>query len=354
MNKRISVVEVEHQYDRRTNLPTKTRERPSESFLKDLRSALNSYLDFNAEGYIETGRELCASLSDWAASRTHLKPSTRHLHLRALLKFFFDCGYVEHDLVRSTARPFVPKIKTRWSEKALTLNQVRELLNKYYDRNLNSFAALRGYMVIATALLTAGRRNQLLKCCEWYLTETTIVFGFDRQKASDQSLVWKEVPLDIVLPDGRTYGETALLYLNRRDHECPPNPYFFCTTQGRQLHYQAMVKLIKAVDIGVHYSLHTLRHTAGTIMAMNVGTAHAAALLDHTSLSTTQRYIRPQHSSTEQSIRNAWGAVDKQLQGMDANNERDFEPKFTHHLSEEARKALRHLRGAMPARQSSS
>jgi integrase len=173
----------------------------------------------------------------------------------------------------------------------------RDKLKRYFDRFLqddpNHFTAARLYCFSSILLLTGARQHAIveLKMDEFTLTETEMTINIKRLKSANSALHTIHVPLDVLLPNGRPFGEALYRYLSLRFN----NEYFFMDTENRHgsgLHMSLrhqMERHGKLADCG-HITPHMFRFTCASIISDHIGVRQAQQLLGHTDMKTTLRY----------------------------------------------------------------
>lgn len=245
-----------------------------------------------------------ALLFEQYLNSTNRKNSSKRIIIHILGKFLTTFGYLTRLDYERMERGYKAHYKP-WSDKALGDEEVIALLTIFQRRGLHIFSRRRDYTMLVTALLTGGRVGQITYCNKWDVEEDGIVLWFKRQKSRDQSLKPKHIPFGITLPNGDNTERIYKTYLQRRAEKYLESDWLFPNKQGTELHklYFGEV-LTRESPFPVHP--HQLRHTAGTIVANRVGILQAAELLDHSNVTTTQRYVRRGQTTTSATIERAW------------------------------------------------
>lgn len=333
--------QIEHDYHVYVSMPTQKRNKMGEASAYRLLRSLYDFLDWTKKDELPIGAELTSLLREWAATKTDIAQSTRSLLLNGVIAMFVEFGYLDTLSSAVLRRRYAPKGQGAWSNKALTDEQIVIVLNEIAKYGLSDFRKLRNYVITASLLLTGSRISQFLEVKDWYICETHISFGLKRAKSREQDLVWKDVPLCIVLPDGRNYGEVISEYVERREYEAPQSEYFIVSSTGRPVLYNTYLTLFHKRNFPFKVTPHTLRHTAATIIAERVGVLQANKVLDHSSIGMTQKYLKKNPGSTIPIMMKAW--VDYEVTD-EVSTDVIVEPKFKHTMSREAEKALKAFR----------
>jgi site-specific recombinase XerD len=196
-----------------------------------------------------------------------------------------------------------------WSEKALNNTELLTLFTFLKEKSARQDVAasgLRDLHLVATMMFSGLRISQV---CGLTIADVEVKDGeyvalhTVRQKAHDENMVCKVIPRSVPIPGCDTFGCIHTAYTSSRiaTHTNPDEP-FYISSRGNAL----LTGTVRAnfsdwsQRLGFHVHPHRLRHTCGTIVALNVGIAQAALMLDHSDIRTTQRYIadvRPDSSA---------------------------------------------------------
>lgn len=247
---------------------------------------------------IPTGGALLQSIVLFL-SRNNRKASSNRVVATALCSFLEYCALLQPtDTERIVSR--YPQPPADWSTSALSRDQQRIMLDSLRLRG-KQFSRVRDYTMTCTMLLSGIRVSQCTSITEWELTESSLIITVLRQKNKLIQPRKKELPLVAILPDGVSYKNIIHLYMNLRPRS---SAYLFPARDGTKISESYVRKFLdNYVPFDMHP--HSLRHTAGSIIANNVSVPSASALLDHASIMTTMRYIA-QPESTADIIRSAW------------------------------------------------
>ncbi len=306
----VTKAKVIDQLDEYARLPTSKRDRMDPATKANIRLTLNSLFKTIEGDSIPTDGELVSVIRTWAANNDDLSMATKNMRLSGLCNFFAEYGYVDLVDTATLRKRYRSKSSSLWGEKALDASQIKILLEQIYLRKKKSkLSGTRMWVATATMLLCGARIGQMIDCTHWILDVDMITLCLKRQKNKSEVNVWKDVPLGITLPDGRRYGDVLSEYLEHREMLCAENPYFLCTPEGSPLSHVAFRMFYNRLALPFYMTPHTLRHTAATITAQNVGVVQAAELLDHESIQTTQQYLKKNKKSVYPSIYKAWSGT---------------------------------------------
>lgn len=291
------------------SLPTKKRDVMSLSVQRTARQALREFsLRYPQDSY-PTGTELLVMVKNWIAQSgwTTIK---KHKIIRVFLAMMSDQYFVDKTAAMELTAKFKPHNKSNWSEKALTDEQLQILFRRMYERN-NTYTNLRNTAAIAFMLYTGSRISAAISAHNYSLTADSLECYITRQKSRIVEDIPKAIPLDIVMPNGIPVRELMNKYVKERELRCTPGGWLFAqnyNVTGKHMNSAMIHKFIAELNLPFHFTPHSLRHTAGTIVAERVGVLEATRLLDHSSIAITQRYIKKYTGDSRDSIGKAWSA----------------------------------------------
>jgi integrase len=278
-------------------LSTTKREKMSTSYAKILRYNISSFAASTERANELRGAALVVAVRVWLQSRD-LKTSSRKAIATAMSKYLNSLGYLsqkEADALRKSYRSSLPS----WSEKSLTQAQVEHLLstpvrrykkNPSYTRSRDLFGAiLMAMMGVRVGQLCSIKVDSLNASNEF------ITFAVPRQKSRAEGLIEKKMPIagldgSALVYCGVDVKKLFVDFVSKR----PMSQYLFANEEGERLcesYWRERMAYWSKVS-GIKASPHSLRHAAGTRVATKVGVVQAAALLDHSDVQTTQRYIK--------------------------------------------------------------
>ena len=181
----------------------------------------------------------------------------------------------------------------------------KENLKKYFDMFLqddpSNFVRARLYFFSALVLLTGARRKALieLRNSDLAITESELTVSITRLKSATRTKQLIHIPLHVVLPNGRPFGEALYRYLALR----PDTPELFVDIHGKHgtglatgiVH--SMERNGELAGIG-HITPHMFRFTCASIVSDYVGIKQAQQLLGHSEMRTTLRYASQSFDNT--------------------------------------------------------
>lgn len=180
-------------------------------------------------------------------------------------------------------------------DKILSPEDVRLFFERFNQLDPNDFVNQRLHLWCSMLLLTGARRRALtaLKMEDIRLTETVMSVAIPRLKTGYESKQTINIPLDTMLPHGRTFGEVLYMYLGIKQ----PSEYLFIMRDGT---WTEVLPYILSKHVWKHgkkagcanekITPHMFRFTCATIIADTVGIRQAQQLLGHSSIMTTQHY----------------------------------------------------------------
>ena len=206
----------------------------------------------------------------------------RRIHaLRALWRYLLETEVTEDDPLRGIS---VPK-RERSIPNYLHEDELRAILDAA-QQHRDVFVAFRNYALMAVCIYTGVRRSELINL---RLRDVDLDEGIIRVHGKARK--WRVLPL----------AEEALTavadWCELRPKNCP-HDYLFTTVRGNRIHPSRMQRIWRSIleRSGVSregVSLHTLRHSAATILLQS-GTCDIVQiqrLLGHSRLDTTAIYL---------------------------------------------------------------
>ncbi len=192
-----------------------------------------------------------------------------------------------------------------------------ENLKKYFDMFLQDdpshFTQARLYLYSSLLLLSGARQKAIvsLRMEDITLTESELTLSIQRLKSFNIARQIIHIPLDVKLPNGRSFGEAVYKYLALR----PNTSELFVDTMGvhgpglfMSMMHQ-MEKQGKRAGIG-HVTPHMFRFTCASIVSDYVGIRQAQQLLGHTELRTTMRYAGQSYANVSRTtISSGFGSL---------------------------------------------
>lgn len=326
--------------------PTAWRDMMSSSASKMLKRSVKLFLEFhNYNTTMPHGSELVDRIREWLNAAEHAR-STKSLMLSLFLAFLREHEYITPESSVPLRRRFNVRASGNWSTKALSNEEIAIFLDYHHRFGVTTFVNLRRYVLSATLLLTGSRLNAMLDCQNWFTDVDVLSICIPKYKTKIPEDVWKDIPLNIILPDGRDYGKHLMQYIARREYECATNPFLFCNEDGSRMKDKGYQSWLGSMAVPFEVGAHRLRHTAATVVAQRAGVMQANALLDHSTIAMTQRYIQKHKDSTLPIILKAWSGIDVEI-ATDATVEDASEKTkriFRHTISPSARRALKAYR----------
>jgi len=212
------------------------------------------------------------------------------ISIRQFYKFCNMLGYIENEPTKTLKLPkFTQKIP-----EPLSHNDIEKLLNMPIRQK---FSDIRNKAIVELMYSTGIRVSELinLKTNDINLDENFIkVLG----KGSKERIV----------PFGNRAKESILTYLEyRQKRASPDNIYLFLNSKGNKLtrggFWWELKNMANKAGIQIKVKPHMLRHTAAThLLAKGVDFKVLQVLLGHSSVVTTQRYVKVNVSSLIQRL----------------------------------------------------
>jgi len=212
------------------------------------------------------------------------------ISIRHFYKFCNMLGYIENEPTKTLKLPkFTQKIP-----EPLSHNDIEKLLNMPIRQK---FSDIRNKAIVELMYSTGIRVSELinLKTNDINLDENFIkVLG----KGSKERIV----------PFGNRAKESILTYLEyRQKRASPDNIYLFLNSKGNKLtrggFWWELKNMANKAGIQIKVKPHMLRHTAAThLLAKGVDFRVLQVLLGHSSVVTTQRYVKVNVSSLIQRL----------------------------------------------------
>lgn len=285
-------------------LPTSKREIPSASVQRLAHRALRMFLEHYPQEEFPRGNDLLLMIKDWLAQSTHSR-ITRYKYAKTLVAILKEQYYIDAVSGSDLTRRFFTKSDSNWSEKALSDAQLETIFNRL-DDFASTQSGLKHYMAICIMLFTGSRIAAALAAKDYALSSDDISFYIPRQKSKIIEDIRKTIPLDIVMPNGKMFREIAERYVSMRESKMKPSVYLFPGKNGDTAGQLALRNFISKLNLPFHLIPHALRHTAGTLTAERVGVLEATRLLDHSSITITQKYIKRITGDSKKSIMQVW------------------------------------------------
>lgn len=287
----------EHLVEQWMDRPTLKRDRPSESKRRTVRYATEAVRPLVEQGL--RGMDLIRATDEMFRGRSD---SYRKLICRDTLAPF----YVFADLITLQERKEVLRMyrarRRTWSDKAFTQDEVDRIFLALKMGANDGFTGARAYFSGAVLYLTGIRAGQLASIL---YEETSVVDGLwsarmKRMKSHSEETIRKSIYLETALPTGDSFGDVLQLWESYR----LPSSHLIHTRDGAPVSVQHVRNMFLAAglvaDVQIHP--HRFRHTAGTMVANASGVLSTAKLLDHSSLTISQRYIRTDYKDESAEI----------------------------------------------------
>lgn len=288
-------------------MPTSKRDVPSPSLKRSARRSMSEFLrKYKEQEYFPSGSDLLVMIKTWLIEADYSR-LTKSKHSRRMTAILRDQYYIQQDEALELTRRFAYTTPIRWSEKALRQPQLEELFARM-DATLSRPANLRYYMAVCVMLFTGARITSAASAKNPTVTDDDVGFYIPRLKSKIIEDVYKSIPLDIMMPNGQAFKKIALEYMKQRRLTKRPSIYLFPGRGEGHISILAIRQYIKKLNLTFSLTPHALRHTAGTLTAERVGILEATRLLDHSSLSTTQHYIRQHGVDSKASIQKVWAS----------------------------------------------
>ena len=256
------------------------------------RSDLRQFVDFlSTQESVPDPTDLQPNhVREWVVDmrRRGLSPRSiaRHLYaLRSFWRYLLDIEAVSHDPLRRITAPKVPRRLPTY----LNPVELQALLDAAL-RHPMAACAFRNFAILSVLIFTGMRRSELLELRLGDVDREAGVVLIRNGKGGRA----RSVPL---VADAVQAVDDWLEFRPECGHD-----YLFATTHGNRIHATRLQIIWKRVlrDSGITrpgVSLHTLRHSAATLLLQNgVDLVSIQQILGHTRLDTTAVYL---HTNTE-------------------------------------------------------
>lgn len=199
------------------------------------------------------------------------------------------------------------------SERIISKDNLKKYFDLFLQDSPSHFTQARLYLYSSLLLLSGARQKAIvsLQMDDLTLTESELTISIKRLKSFNTERQIIHIPLDVILPNGRPFGESVYRYISLR----PNTAELFVDTLGvhgpglfMSMMHQ-MEKHAKRAGIG-HVTPHMFRFTCASIVSDYVGIKQAQQLLGHTELRTTMRYAGQFYANVSRStIANGFGGL---------------------------------------------
>lgn len=227
---------------------------------------------------------------------SHLQVSSAHTIATMIGQYLVYLGHLSDDGYKQLVGLFRPKHDS-WSKKALTPDQLLELMGFFIARLDGSYSRIRDLYMVSLMATLGLRISQVLLMKKDGITHAynKIEYSVTRLKSSDEDVLKKSLynstPVYYSREISLTIREVHDLYMK---HDLAKGTaWAFPSNRGHPLSQEYVQNLFRRAseELGFKVTPHSLRHTVGTAVAMSLGIVKAAEMLDHSDIRTTQRYV---------------------------------------------------------------
>lgn len=269
-----------------------------------------SYKTFLAH-YIGEYESMCDEINkntfmQYLANKS-LAASTKAALARGIGKFLFWNDLISDSDVRILNRAFRMPVKS-WSEGNLTTEQVEQIITISRKKN-TKLARYRDSSIIVLLSTIGCRVGQAvdLKSKDIIVDSNTATLHLKRQKERrkdiNELIDTKQIPLDISIGKWNV-GNILNQYLDFRYSKFTTHPDspLFLSESANGISVRYMQKMIEAIGKQMDMKLypHLFRHYVGHSIANNQGLLPAAAMLGHSNINTTAKYVNPKLIDTKE------------------------------------------------------
>ena len=286
------------------SLPTKRRDVMTYTVQMLAKQALREFLKRYDRDEFPSGTEFLVLVRDWIA-QSDWSAHKKHKIAQMFMNIMKDQYIVEESVASELVSRFKVKRNLNWSEKALSQEQLFILFETIY-RNIGTLADLRCGTALAFMLFAGARLQAALQAKNWKLTNEHLTVEIQRQKSKTIEDIPKSIPLDIRMPNGVLFRDLITRYIDEEKRNCYPSLYLFTGRHSNSLAAASIRAYIKKLNLPFHLTPHKLRHTAGTMVAERTGVLEATRLLDHSSIASTQLYIKKYTGDSSETIHKVW------------------------------------------------
>jgi len=238
-----------------------------------------------------------------------LAPSTKAVIAKGIGKFMLWNELLSIDDLHILYKAFRMPTKS-WSEATLTEEQVSRIILQ--SRKVAHRLARYRNSSLITMLSTIGCRiGQALSLQEQDVSIDAGVATFrlqrqkERRRDTKASYDIKKLPLDISIGKWNV-GEIWNQYLGFRQSEfkVKPDTSLFVNESGQCISVQYFRKTLQTIgkEMDIKLYPHLFRHFVGHTVANKQGLVQAAALLGHSTINITMKYVNPTAVDTEEII----------------------------------------------------
>jgi integrase/recombinase XerD len=260
-------------------------------------SALRRFFDFLASQEVQSvtdiSRDVIVEFRQYLRhvmcrrTASSLKMQTQSINLcavKAFCRFLAGEQYVLIDPAVTVELPKVPDVLPRVILSEADMTRLIEA------PNVSELLGLRDRTILELLYCTALRNSETceLRCedVDLHALEVHVIEGKwskgRRVPLGEEAAVWLKLYLRRVRPRMLRQHETNALFLNRR---------------GKPMDHEALALVVtqagERAGLAQHVTPHLLRHACAThLLAHGMGLRHLQQLLGHSSIETTQRYLR--------------------------------------------------------------
>ena len=214
---------------------------------------------------------------------------------QGLCKFFIESESFKSKDIRHLRAAF-PHEQKAWSEKQIDVSVVEKLLNHIQNNSISEYYRDRNTAIIVFLASFGMRAEQLLnlRTHDIILNHDAHLITLNLIRQKHRNMYARTEYFSIVLNyDAKFCGISIYETYIKQMRHLKDDSYFICAKNGGKISYERLRMIFTELskNIDVKLTAHSLRHFVASVTTEKYGIAVANALLNHSRLETTRKYV---------------------------------------------------------------
>lgn len=214
---------------------------------------------------------------------------------QGLCKYFIEAETFKSKDIRHLRAAF-PHEQKAWSEKQIDISTVEKLLQNIQTNSISDYYKDRNTAIVVFLASFGMRAEQLLnlKTNDIILNHNAHLITLNLIRQKHRNMYGRTEYFSIVLNYDAMFCGVSIYetYIKQMRH-LKDDSYFICSKRGEKISYERLRIIFSELskDIGIKLTAHSLRHFVASVTTEKYGLAVANALLNHSRLETTRKYV---------------------------------------------------------------
>ena len=253
------------------------------------------YSSFLKYHYNRMNTDTMMSVIDYIRS-SGLASGSQATLTQGLCRFFIEAEMFKSKEIRLLRATF-PHENNMWSEKMIDKDVIVKLINYIQNNSSSKYHRDRNTAIIMFLANFGMRAEQLLnlKCSDIILNHKAHLITLNLLKQKGRNMYSRQEFFSVVLNyDAEIAGISVYEAYNNNMLHIKDNNYFIGTeTGGNKISYERLRLLFADLSdkLNIKCTAHSLRHYVASVTTEKYGIAVANALLNHSKLDTTRKYV---------------------------------------------------------------